>query len=122
MIEKSVRNKSQISTKDQPAERKRNQEALRLPEQITALNRVMQSPSSTLDLSTILDTILRELQYMVPYDSASVLLSKDDNLEIIAVQGFPDPDEVKGLSFKFVIRRYSKFRSYAETRTSDCWE
>jgi diguanylate cyclase (GGDEF)-like protein/PAS domain S-box-containing protein len=89
-----------IAIKQDITERKRTEEALnKRSEQIATLNRVMQSLSATLDLPTVLDTILRELQQVVPYDSASVLLLKDDILEIIAVQGFPDPDVLKGLSF-----------------------
>jgi diguanylate cyclase (GGDEF)-like protein/PAS domain S-box-containing protein len=89
-----------IAIKQDITERKRTEEALnKRSDQIATLNRVMQSLSSTLDLPKVLETILMELQQVIPYDSASVLLSKDDTLEIIAVQGFPDPEVLKGLTF-----------------------
>lgn len=89
-----------IDIKQDITERKRAEEALsKRTEQIATLNRVMQTLSSTLDISKVLDTILVEIQQMVPYDSASVWLCKDDVLEIIAVHGFPDPESLIGASF-----------------------
>jgi len=89
-----------IAIKQDITERKRAEEALsKRTDQIAILNRVMQTLSSTLDISKVLDTILREIQQVVPYDSASVWLSKEDRLEIIAVHGFPDPETLIGSSF-----------------------
>ncbi len=82
-----------IAIKQDITERKRAEDALsRRTDQIATLNRVMQMLSSTLDISRVLDTILSEIQQVVPYDSASVWLSRDDELEIIAVHGFSDPE------------------------------
>jgi diguanylate cyclase (GGDEF)-like protein/PAS domain S-box-containing protein len=90
-----------IAIKQDITERKRSEEALsKRTDQIATLNRVMQTLSSTLDLSKVLDTILREIQQVVPYDSASVWLCKDDRLEIIAVHGFPEPTTLIGSTFK----------------------
>ncbi|MFZ2097461.1 MAG: diguanylate cyclase [Anaerolineales bacterium] len=82
-------------------ERKHSEEALsKRSDQIATLNRVMRSLSSTLDLETVLDMILHEIQQVIPYDSASIWLCKDENLEIIAAHGFPDPDALIGTSFE----------------------
>jgi diguanylate cyclase (GGDEF)-like protein/PAS domain S-box-containing protein len=90
-----------IAIKQDITERKRAEDALsRRTDQIATLNRVMQMLSSTLDISRVLDTILSEIQQVVPYDSASVWLSKDDLLEIIAVHGFSDPVSLIGTSVK----------------------
>ena len=89
-----------IAIKQDITERKRSEEALsKRTDQIATLNRVMQALSSTLDISKVLDTILREIQQVVPYDSASVWLCKDDIIEIIAVRGFVDPEALVGTSF-----------------------
>ena len=55
--------------------------------------------ASTLELDSLLNRVLQELQKVVPYDSASVQLLRDDQLEIIAGRGFPEPDKVIGLTF-----------------------
>ena len=89
-----------IAIKQDITERKRAEDALsKRTDQIATLNRVMQSLSSTLDISKVMDTILSEIQQVVPYDSASVWLCKDNIMEIIAVHGFPDPQALIGLSF-----------------------
>ncbi len=89
-----------IAIKQDITERKHAEEALsKRSDQIATLNRVMQSLSSTLDISKVLDTILSEIQQVVPYDSASVWLCKDNSIEIIAVHGFPDPQSLIGISF-----------------------
>jgi diguanylate cyclase (GGDEF)-like protein/PAS domain S-box-containing protein len=88
-----------IAIKQDITERKRAEEALsKRTDQIATLNRVMQALSSTLDISKVLDTILREIQQVVPYDSASVWLSKDDSIEVIAIRGIPDPETLVGKS------------------------
>jgi diguanylate cyclase (GGDEF)-like protein/PAS domain S-box-containing protein len=89
-----------IAIKQDITERKRAEESLsKRTDQIATLNRVMQALSSTLDISRVLDTILHEIQQVVPYDSASVWLCKDDFIEIIADHGFPTPETFVGTSF-----------------------
>jgi diguanylate cyclase (GGDEF)-like protein/PAS domain S-box-containing protein len=89
-----------IAIKQDITERKRVEEALsKRSDQIATLNRVMRLLSSTLDLSKVLDTILDEIQQVIPYDSASVWLSKNDTMEIIAAHGFVNPDELIGTSY-----------------------
>jgi diguanylate cyclase (GGDEF)-like protein/PAS domain S-box-containing protein len=89
-----------IAIKQDITERKRAEEALsKRTDQIATLNRVMQTLSSTLDISKVLDMILREIQQVIPYDSASVWLCKEDQMEIIAVHGFTDPETLIGSSY-----------------------
>jgi diguanylate cyclase (GGDEF)-like protein/PAS domain S-box-containing protein len=89
-----------VAIKQDITERKHAEDALsKRSDQIATLNRVMRSLSSTLDLSKVLDMILHEIQQVIPYDSASVWLCKDENLEIIATHGFPDPESLIGTSF-----------------------
>lgn len=56
--------------------------------------------STTLDLQQIFELILRELGNVVPYDSASVQELKGDYLEIIGGIGFPDREQLIGLTFE----------------------
>ncbi|PWB52359.1 MAG: hypothetical protein C3F13_11380 [Anaerolineales bacterium] len=89
-----------IAIKQDITERKHAEEVLsKRSEQIGTLNRVMRLLSSTLDLSKVLDMILHEIQQVIPYDSASVWLCKDDSMEIIAAHGFSNPDSVIGTSY-----------------------
>jgi diguanylate cyclase (GGDEF)-like protein/PAS domain S-box-containing protein len=89
-----------IAIKQDITERKHAEEALsKRSDQIATLNRVMRSLSSTLDLDTVLDMILHEIQQVIPYDSASIWLCKEESLEIIAAHGFPDPEALIGTSF-----------------------
>lgn len=73
-------------------EQRRRQEA-------ETLYRAAQALTTTLDLQEVLDRILTELQEVVPYDSASVQLLQGDKLEIIGGRGFPNLEELLGLSF-----------------------
>ncbi len=90
-----------IAIKQDITERKRTEEDLsKRSDQISTLNKVMRSLSSTLDLSKVLDMILHEIQQVIPYDSASIWLCKDDDLEVIAAHGFPNSEELIGTSYK----------------------
>lgn len=55
-----------------------------------------------LGLEQVLQLILSELQQVVPYDTASVMRTKGDRLEIVGSHGFPDSEEVKGITFDLV--------------------
>lgn len=74
------------------AEARRRQEAETLREAALAL-------TTTLEREKVFERILAELQKVVPYDSASVQLLKDDRLEIIGGRGFPNLSQLLGLSF-----------------------
>jgi GAF domain-containing protein/FixJ family two-component response regulator/anti-sigma regulatory factor (Ser/Thr protein kinase) len=93
------------------AEQRRRQEA-------ETLYRAAQALTTTLDLSQVFECILSELQQVVPYDSASVQLLQDGRLEIIGGHGFPNLDELLGITFDLskednpnreVIRRRASF-------------
>ncbi len=82
------------------------------------LYRASQALATTLDLPRLFERILSELQQVVPYDSASVQLLHGDYLEIIGGHGFPNLDELLGLTFDLaggdnpnqeVIRRRETF-------------
>lgn len=74
------------------AEAKRRQEAETLREATVAL-------TSALDLNQVLDTILTQLEKVIPYKSASVLLLENDQLRVVAGRGFENLDEVLGYSY-----------------------
>ncbi|HIE39491.1 MAG TPA: GAF domain-containing protein, partial [Anaerolineae bacterium] len=63
------------------------------------LYRAAQALTTTLDLREVLDRILTELQQVVPYDSASVQLLQEGRLEIIGGRGFPNLEELLGVTF-----------------------
>lgn len=65
------------------AERLRRQEADTLREAIAAV-------TSSLKLEQVLDTILEQLNRVVPYDSAAVLLLEADKMQLVAGRGFPE--------------------------------
>jgi diguanylate cyclase (GGDEF)-like protein/PAS domain S-box-containing protein len=90
-----------IAIKQDITERKRAEEVLsNRAEQIATLNRVMRLLSSTLDLSKLLDMILHEIQQVIPYDSASIWLCRNDSMEIIAAHGFPNSEALIGTTYE----------------------
>jgi PAS domain S-box-containing protein len=68
-------------------------------EQAETLRQATQALSATLNLQQVFDRILGELQKVVPYDSASVQQLKGDWLTVIGGRGFPNLEEIVGLSF-----------------------
>jgi GAF domain-containing protein len=76
------------------AEQQRRQEA-------ETLYRAAQALATTLDLRQVFESILSELKQVVAYDSASVQLLRNGRLEIIGGYGFPDLEELLGLTFDF---------------------
>ncbi len=74
------------------AERATRERAERLFEAAQAL-------SATLDLQEVFERILKELQKVVPYDSASVQELRGDELVIIGGHGFPNLEDLVGLAF-----------------------
>ncbi len=73
-------------------ERATREEAERLQAATRAL-------SATLDLQQVFALILRELQALIPYDSASVMELKDQRMEIIGGHGFANLSDLLGVSF-----------------------
>jgi PAS domain S-box-containing protein len=96
------------------SERKRSEEELRQGEeryralyereragreQAERLRAATSALGSTLDLHEVLALILRELQRVVPYDSASVQELRGDFMEVIAGHGFPTLEGILGTRF-----------------------
>jgi diguanylate cyclase (GGDEF)-like protein/PAS domain S-box-containing protein len=70
-------------------EEKRAEDAERLQRELTkALYEAGTALTSSLDLDTVLDRILEQIAVVVPYDSASVLLLRDDIAQIVRVRGY----------------------------------
>lgn len=74
------------------AERLRRQEA-------ETLRKAAEIVSSSLDLHTVLDSILDALRQVVPYDSASIFLHEGDMLRLTTVRGFEAPEKIVGEVF-----------------------
>jgi diguanylate cyclase (GGDEF)-like protein/PAS domain S-box-containing protein len=55
--------------------------------------------AGTLEQDKAIERILEELNRVVPYDSASVLLNRGREMEIVGVRGFRNQDQVLGLRF-----------------------
>lgn len=69
--------------------------------------------SETLETNQAIPLILEQLKRVVPYDSASVQLLENNELEIVGGSGFSDPDVVIGM--KFPIRGHSPNSVVMET-------
>jgi diguanylate cyclase (GGDEF)-like protein len=55
--------------------------------------------SSVLEPNQLLDLVLQELEKLVPYDSASVMLIREGQLHVMAARGFPDEATPLDVSF-----------------------
>lgn len=55
--------------------------------------------AATLKLDEAIDSILEQLNQVVPYDSASVQFLREGELQIVGLHGFKDPKSVLGLTF-----------------------
>ena len=60
---------------------------------------VTQALGKTLSLQDTFETILGQLQRVVPYDSSSVQVIQDNRLVIVGGRGFEDPQAILGLGF-----------------------
>lgn len=67
--------------------------------QANTLLQVASVVGSTLELDEVLARILDQLRRVVNYDSASVQLLQEDNLQVIAARGFKDVQQVVGATF-----------------------
>ena len=80
--------------------RKRAEEKVRHHlEQIEALREIDKAIISTLDLTEVLDIILKELERVIPYHSAAIFLLSDDTARVTAGRGFPDMERALQVSF-----------------------
>ncbi|MFW6136379.1 MAG: PAS domain S-box protein, partial [Chloroflexota bacterium] len=77
-------------------ERKRTEEAVRAQlRHSEALLEIYRAISSTLHLDRVLDTVLEELQHVLPFESASVFLLSEGTARVAATKGHPDPPAAK---------------------------
>ena len=74
------------------AEQRRHRESETLRQAALAI-------TTSLEMESVLETILIVMKQAVPYDSASVLLLDGNNLKLTAAQGFPNPEEILDLRF-----------------------
>ena len=63
------------------------------------LSEIARTLTATLDLDEVLNLILKHLERVVPYDSASIFLRQESHFFIRAWRGLPDTDSVRTLSF-----------------------
>jgi PAS domain S-box-containing protein len=60
------------------------------------LRQAVSAVSSSLDLERVLDTILVQLDRVVPFDSAALFLVEDDHLRLVSGRGFAVPEQLLG--------------------------
>jgi PAS domain S-box-containing protein len=92
---KSVISMGMDTTKRKQAEQERE----RFYERIRALREIDKLIMSSLDMEEVLGRVTSELSRVMQYDSMSVMLFDNGTLEIIAGQGFVNPEEIIGLRF-----------------------
>ena len=74
-----------------------------------------QAVSGTLDLTEVVDLVLEHLAEIVPYHRAAVLLQNRDNeLEIVAVRGFPA--EAQPLQMRIFVQEENAFQQISRTK------
>ncbi len=73
--------------------------AQRRAKEAETLRQAASAITRSLKTEETMEIILEQLNLVVPYDSASVLLLRGDDLEIVGGHGFPNPTEVLGLRF-----------------------
>ncbi|MBN1994899.1 MAG: GAF domain-containing protein [Anaerolineae bacterium] len=89
------------------AEARRRREAETLREATVAL-------TSALDLKHVLDSILIQLEQVIPYKSASVLLLEEENLRVVAGRGFQNLEQV--LNFSYPVEDDALFNEMRRTQ------
>lgn len=77
------------------------QDAKRRADEAEKLSRAGSAVTATLDQNEAIDRILEQLSFVVPYDSASVLLYRESIkiLEIVGGHGFKDENPVMGMTY-----------------------
>lgn len=76
------------------------QEAQSQAREAEILRQVGAAVAATLDLNEAISRILEQLSRIIPYDSATVLMLRNDALEIVGGLGFQDLQAIIGLRFK----------------------
>jgi PAS domain S-box-containing protein len=64
-----------------------------------SLQEIMGVIGSTLELDEVLHMIMEQLQKVIDYDTSSVMMLEGDRLQVIAVEGFTNPEEVLKRSY-----------------------
>lgn len=80
-----------------------------------ALQEIGRVLGSSLDLNEVPHRILQQLQSIVPYERGLVLLHRDELLEVIARQGFPDDKRAEQLHIQVRNNQDDIFLRLAET-------
>jgi diguanylate cyclase (GGDEF)-like protein len=76
------------------------EEARRAVQEAETLRQAFASVTGTLNLDEAIHLILEQLERVVPFDSASIQLLRDNYLEIVGGRGWPDPNSVLGIRFQ----------------------
>ncbi len=74
------------------AEQQKRQEA-------ETLRQAVESVSASLEIDQVLDNVLKSINAVVPYDSASVMLQEGQSLRMAATRGFSRPDYLANSTF-----------------------
>lgn len=94
------------STRSSQAERK-------LLRQIETSREVIRLLISSLEPQVVLELILDNLEQVVEYDSASIMLQSGEAFSIVAQRKFQSPDQ---LSMRFSVQRHKHLREVVESR------
>jgi PAS domain S-box-containing protein len=70
-------------------------------EQAEILRSVAQAMNRSLSLTDVFNLVLTEIQKVIPYDSAGMYRVHDNRREFVTGRGFPNLNELIGVSFKF---------------------
>lgn len=94
-------------------ERKKNEEELKVSKDVAeTLFEVSRKISETSNLKLVLNEVLADFKTILPYNSASIQIIKENYSEIVYCQGFDNPDEILGLKFKFEDDVYYKITDH----------
>jgi GAF domain-containing protein len=70
--------------------------------------------SETLDLGQVLERILAQLERVITYNTASIILRDQERLRLMATRGFPENSDIDGLTFGLAEK--SHFREIVQSR------
>lgn len=87
------------------------------------LHNIGMALTATLDYESLLDTILAQIQLIVPYDTANVSLLEEGIVRLVRVQGYESftdlpPDQLAGEPFS--LTTIATFRTMVETKQPLC--
>jgi len=78
------------------------------------MRQVAETVGSTLDLDQVLNRLLEQLDLVVDYDIAAILLLRGDRLHVTAEKGFPDP--ARALAATFALEDSPRLRRLVDER------